>query len=231
LVVVGGVIDGLWRLRLLSVTSVKFIFLLFDKEALARPVPLVLAIDTAVWDFLLSSGVVSAAAVGVASVAPPSSIVLRMGVARFVARDCVHCLRGLRLIGLVRPRSFTVLRSLLVHLFKSSPLALVRDAILLHYLEELVDGLGLAALEVLSTRPKAYGWVEAGWPLELFEFHGERGAGASTVLPMLLLHHSVVAFFIRVHIFLDDDGSWARPDWLVGEWYDGYWLAARGLAL
>ena len=125
LVVVGGVIDGLRRLRLLSVTSVKFIFLLFDEEALARPVPLVLAIDTAVWDFLLSSGVVSAAAVGVASVAPPSSVVLTPVVARFVAGDRVHGLRGLRLLGLMWPRSVAVARPLLVHLFESSPFALV----------------------------------------------------------------------------------------------------------
>ena len=50
--------------------------------------------------------------------------------------------------------------------------------------------------------------IEAMRPLELFEFHRERGAEASAVLPMLLLQHSVVAFFfVRVPFFLDDDGS------------------------
>ena len=59
----------------------------------------------------------------------------------------------------------------------------------------------------------------------------ERGAGASAVPPMLLLHHFVLAFFIRVHVFVNDDGSWAKPDGLVGERYDGYWLGARGIVL
>ena len=56
------------------------------------------------------------------------------------------------------------------------------------------------------------GRVEAWWPLELFEFRRKRGAEASSVLPMLLLHHSVFAFFfVGVHLFLDDDGSWEKP--------------------
>jgi hypothetical protein len=48
---------------------------------------------------------------------------------------------------------------------------------------------------------------------------------------MLLLHHSVLAFFVGVHVFFDDDGSLAKPGRLVGEWYDRYWLMARGLVL
>ena len=111
--------------------------------------------NAAVRDFLPSAGVISAAAVGVASVAPPSSVVLRPGVARFIAGDRIHILRGLRLLGLVRPRSVVVMRSLLVHLFESSPLTLVRDAILLQYLEDPVDGLRFAALKVLSARAEA----------------------------------------------------------------------------
>ena len=124
LIVIGGVID---RLRRLSVASVKFFFLFFDKGAIeiAHRMPLVLAMDAAIWSFLPSAGVVSAAAVGVASVAPPSSVVLRPGVAHFVTGDRVHGLRSLRLVGLVWFRPFAVPRPLLVHPVKSSPLALV----------------------------------------------------------------------------------------------------------
>ena len=123
LIVVGGVVDGL---RQLGVgTSVEFFFLLLEKGAVAGPMPLVPAVDAAVRDFLPSIGVISATAVGVASVAPPSSVVLTPGVARFVAGDRVHGLRGLRLLGLMWPRSVAVARPLLVHLFESSPFALV----------------------------------------------------------------------------------------------------------
>ena len=55
----------------------------------------------------------------------------------------------------MRPRSFTVSGPLVIHLFDSSPFPLVRNAIFLHYLKELVDGLRLAALEVLSAWPEA----------------------------------------------------------------------------
>jgi hypothetical protein len=49
---------------------------------------------------------------------------------------------------------------------------------------------------------------------------------------MLLLHHSVFAFFFaRVHFFLDDDESWAKPDELRGVRCDGRWFGAKGLAL
>ena len=82
LVGMGGVIDGLRRL---SVASVKFFFLFFDKGAIACPRPLVLAMDATIWSFLPLADVVSTAAVGVASVAPPSSVVVRPGVVRFIA--------------------------------------------------------------------------------------------------------------------------------------------------
>jgi len=82
LIVMGGVIDGLRRL---SVASVKFFFLFFDKGAIDCPRPLVLAMDATIWSFLPSAEVVSTAAVGVASVAPPSSVVVRPGVVRFIA--------------------------------------------------------------------------------------------------------------------------------------------------
>ena len=76
------------------------------------------------------------------------------------------------------------------------------------------------------------GRVEACRPLDLFEFHREGGAEASSVLPMLLLHHSVFAFFFaRVHFFLDDDESWAKPDGLRGVRCDGRWFVAKGPAL
>jgi hypothetical protein len=48
---------------------------------------------------------------------------------------------------------------------------------------------------------------------------------------LLLLHHSIFAFFfVGVHFFLDDDGSWARPyrQRCVQRWH---WLWARGLIL
>ena len=112
LVVVGGVVD-----RLGVSASVEFFFLLLDEGAIAHPMSLVPAMNAAVWDFLPSAGVVPAATVGVASIAPPSSIVLRSGVACFIAGDRVHDLRGLRLLSLVRPRSVVVAHPLRVHLF------------------------------------------------------------------------------------------------------------------
>ena len=73
LVVMGGVVDGLRRLGV--GTSVEFIFLFLDEGAFAHPMPLVLSMDAAVWNFLPSAGVVSAASVGPASVGPPSSVI------------------------------------------------------------------------------------------------------------------------------------------------------------
>ena len=118
-----GVVDGLRRLGVGA--SVEFFFLLLDEGAIARPMSLVPAMNAAVWDFLPSTGVVSTAAVGVASIAPPSSVVLRLGVTHFITRDRVHGLRGLCLLSLVWLCSVAVARPLLVHLFKPSPLALV----------------------------------------------------------------------------------------------------------
>jgi len=115
LVVVGCVVDGLRRLGVGA--SVEFFFLLLDEGAIARPMPLVPVVNAAVGDFLPSAGVVSVAAVGFASIAPPSFVVLRPGVARFIAGDRVHDLRGLRLLSLVRPRSVVVAHPLRVHLF------------------------------------------------------------------------------------------------------------------
>ena len=64
--------------------------------------------NAAVRDFLPSVGVISAAVVGVASVAPPSSVVLRPGVAGFVTVDHVHGLWCLRLLGLMMIRSVAI---------------------------------------------------------------------------------------------------------------------------
>ena len=69
--VLGGVVDGL---RWLSVASVELFFLLFDDGALICPMPLVFVVDVALWGFLPSVGVVSAPAIIVASLAPPSSV-------------------------------------------------------------------------------------------------------------------------------------------------------------
>jgi hypothetical protein len=122
LVVSGGVINGLRQLGVGA--SVKFHFLLLDKGAFTCPMPLVLSMDAAVWNFLPSTGVASAATVGVASVAPLSSIVLRPGVVCFVVGDRIHGLRGLCLLGFVWSRSIAVMRLLLVLLFESYRLPL-----------------------------------------------------------------------------------------------------------
>ena len=122
LVVVGGVVDGLRRLGVGAL--VEFFFLLLDEGAIAHPMSLVPAMNAAVWDFLPSASVVPAATVGVASIAPPSSIVLRSGVACFIAGDRIHGHRILRLFGLMRPRPIVVVHPLLYHLFESLPFAL-----------------------------------------------------------------------------------------------------------
>ena len=118
-----SVIDGLRRLGVCP--SVKLFFLLLDEGAVTRPVTLVSAMDAAVGYILPSAGVFSATAVGIASVAPPSSVALRPGVAGFVTGDCVHGLRSLRLFSLMRLRSVATAQSLLIHLFDSSALTLV----------------------------------------------------------------------------------------------------------
>ena len=149
-----GIVDGLRRL--LGVCgSVQLFFLLLDEGALTRPMTFVSTVNAAVGHFMLSAGIFPSTPIGVTSVAPPSSVFVRPGVARFITGECVYDLWGLRLVGLVRPQPFLVPHPLLIDLFKTSPLALVRDAVFLYYLEEPVDCLHLVALEVLSTWPDA----------------------------------------------------------------------------
>ena len=75
------------------------------------------AMNAAIRNFLLSAGVFSPTTIGVASVAPPSSVVLRPGVAGCVTGDCVHDLWGLHLLSLMWLRSVAIARPLLIHLF------------------------------------------------------------------------------------------------------------------
>ena len=84
-----SVIDGLRRLFGVC-GSGQFFFLLFDEGALTRPMAFVSAMNAAIRNFLLSAGVFLPTTIGVASVAPPSSVVLRPGVAGCVTGDCVH---------------------------------------------------------------------------------------------------------------------------------------------
>ena len=76
-----GVIEGLWRM---SVGSVELFLLFLDEGAFTCSIPLVLAVDAAIWDLLPSIEVVAATPIVVAaSIAPPSSsIVVRPEVAR-----------------------------------------------------------------------------------------------------------------------------------------------------
>ena len=105
--VVVNVIDGLRRL--ISVCgSVQLFFLLLDKGALTRLMTLVSAMNAAVGYFLPSAGVFPLTPVGVASVAPPSSVVLRPGATGFVTGDSVHGLRGLRLFSVLWLRSVAI---------------------------------------------------------------------------------------------------------------------------
>ena len=117
-----GAVDGLRRLLGVCGSIQLFVFL-FDEGALTRPMTFVSAMNAAVGYFLPSAGVIPLTPTGVASVAPPSSVVLRLGVAGFVTRDRVHGLRGLRLFSLIWLRSVTIARSLLVHLFDSLALS------------------------------------------------------------------------------------------------------------
>ena len=113
-----GRIDGLRRL-LVVCGSLQLFFFLLDEGALISPMTFVSAMNATVRNFLLSAGVFPPTMIGVASVAPPSSVVLRPGVAGFVTGDCVHGLWGLRLLGLMRLRSVAIARPLLIHLFDS----------------------------------------------------------------------------------------------------------------
>ena len=119
-----GIIDGLWRL--LGVCgSIQLFFLLFDEGALTRPMTFVSAMYAAVGNFLLSAGVFPLTPIGIVSIAPPSSVVLRPGVAVFVTQDRVYGLWGLRLLGPIWLRSVAIARPLLIHLFDSLVLSLV----------------------------------------------------------------------------------------------------------
>ena len=91
--VIVGVVDGLRGLFGVC-ASVKLFFLLLDEGAVTRPMTLVSAMYTTIGYFLSSIGVFPPTAVGVASVDPPSSVVLRPGVAGYVTGDRVHSLRG-----------------------------------------------------------------------------------------------------------------------------------------
>ena len=152
LVVSGGVIDGL---RWLSVgASIEFFFLLLDEgQSLVQcPCPYNGCSSTGLFAFdqcyLHGHGWCCFGHSSLLYCFEAGSRELRR-------EDRIHGLQGLRLLGLVRPCSVTVVRPLLVHLFESSPFALVRDAIFLYYLEEPVNGLRLAAFKVLSAQAKA----------------------------------------------------------------------------
>ena len=105
--VVVSVIDRLRRLFGVC-GSVQFFFLLLDEGALTRPMTLVSAMNAAVGYILFSVRVFPPTPIGVASVAPPSSVVLRPRVAGFVTGDSVHGLRGLRLFSVLWLRSVAI---------------------------------------------------------------------------------------------------------------------------
>ena len=84
-----GTVDGL-RWLLGSCGSLQLFFFLLDEGALISPVAFVSAVNAAVGDFLFPAGVLFPTTIGIASIAPPSSVVLRPGVAGFIARDRVY---------------------------------------------------------------------------------------------------------------------------------------------
>ena len=118
-----SVVDWLQMLGVCG--SVELFFLLLDEGALTRPMTLVSAMNAAVGYFLSSAGIFPPTPVGVASVAPPSSVILRPGVAGFITGDRVDGLRGLCLLSLMWLRSVAIARSLLIHLFDSPALSFV----------------------------------------------------------------------------------------------------------
>ena len=85
-----GIVDGLRRLLSVCGSIQLFFFFLLDEGALTRPMTFVSTVNTTVRNFLLSAGVLPPATIGVASFAPPSSVVLRPGVACFVTGDRVY---------------------------------------------------------------------------------------------------------------------------------------------
>ena len=95
-----SVIDGL-RGLFGACASIELFFLFLNEGEITRPVILVSAMNTVVGYFLPSAGVFPLTPTGVASVAPPSSVVLRPGVAGFVTGYCVHGLWDLRLFSLM----------------------------------------------------------------------------------------------------------------------------------
>ena len=117
-----GTVDGLRRL--LGVCgSLQLFFFLLDEGALTRPMTFVSAMNAAVRDFLLSAGVFPPTSNRIVPVAPPSSVILRPGVAGFDAGDRVHGFWGLRLLSLIWLRSVAISRPLLIHLFDSPALS------------------------------------------------------------------------------------------------------------
>ena len=102
-----GTVDRLrWLLGVYGL--LQLFFFLLDEGALTRPMTFVSAMFAAVGNFLLSARIFSPTTIGVALVAPPSSVVLRPGVVGFVTGDRVHGLRGLRLFSLVWLRSVAI---------------------------------------------------------------------------------------------------------------------------
>ena len=84
-----GAVDGLRRL--LGVCgSLQLFFFLLDEGALISPMTFVSAMNAAVGYFLFSAGIFFPTTTRIALIAPPSSVVLRPGVAGFVAGDRVH---------------------------------------------------------------------------------------------------------------------------------------------
>ena len=149
-----GTIDGLRRL--LGVCgSVQLFFLLLDEGALTRPMTFVSTGNAAVGHFMLSAGIFPSSPIGVTSVAPPSFVVLRPGVAGFVTGDRVHGLWGLCLLGLMLVRTVAITSHVRIHFFNSSMLPFVKYTVLLHNLKEFVQSLQPVAFEVLSA------WAEA----------------------------------------------------------------------
>ena len=119
-----GAVDGLRRL--LSVCgSLQLFFFILDEGAFFGPMTFVSAMNAEIGYFLFLAGVFPPTPIGVASVAPPSSVVLRPGVAGFITGDRVHRLWGLRLLSLLWLRSVAIARPLLIHLFDSSALSVV----------------------------------------------------------------------------------------------------------
>ena len=113
-----GIVDGLRRL--LGVCgSIQLFFLFFDEGALTRPMTFVSAMYATIGNFLLSAEVFPPTPIGIVPIVPPSSVVLRLGVAGFVTGDRVHGLWGLRLLGLMWLRSVAIARPVLIHLFDS----------------------------------------------------------------------------------------------------------------